>query len=249
MLKTPLAALAAALLTFGGPVHAEAPARIDLLTENFPPYNMAQDGKNYARDEHISGIGADTVREMFKRAGIDYTLTLRFPWDRIYNTTRQQPGYGLFVTARLPAREDQFKWVGPVGPDHWVLLARGDSSISVTSLEEASQYRIGAYTGGAIAEHLQNKGLVPALALNDRNNVAKLVNGDLDLWATSDPVGFYLARQEGASGFRTVLRFGGADLYLALNKETPDEIVQRLQTALDEMRAEGRLEAIRNRYL
>ncbi len=39
-----------------------------LLTENFPPFNMAEDGKNYAADARIHGINADIVREMFRRA-------------------------------------------------------------------------------------------------------------------------------------------------------------------------------------
>lgn len=47
--------LAAAALLFGAvQAHAQTPAKIDLLTENFPPYNMADDGKNFARDEHIT---------------------------------------------------------------------------------------------------------------------------------------------------------------------------------------------------
>jgi len=43
-----------------------------LLTENFPPFNMAVDDRDFARDEAIDGLSADLVREMFKRAGIDY---------------------------------------------------------------------------------------------------------------------------------------------------------------------------------
>ncbi|KFC45630.1 hypothetical protein GY12_10075 [Micrococcus luteus] len=66
--------------------------------------------------------------------------------------------------------------------------------------------------------------------------------GQIDLWATGDPAGRYLAKQEGISGLRTVLRFDSAELYLALNKEMPDEIVAKLQAALDQMRAEGFLE-------
>jgi len=86
MLKT-IASIASALLFGASLAHAQAPAKIDLLTENFPPYNMAADGKNFARDENISGIAVDIVREMFKRAGVDYTLTLRFPWERIYKVS------------------------------------------------------------------------------------------------------------------------------------------------------------------
>ena len=97
-----------------------------LLTENFPPYNMAKNGKNFAQNENIEGIAVDVLRETFKRAGISYSMTLRFPWERIYRLALENPGYGVFVTARVPEREALFKWVGPIGPDDWVLLAPGD---------------------------------------------------------------------------------------------------------------------------
>src|SRR5690349_18207478 len=99
-----------------------------LLTENFPPYNMAKNGKNFAQDENINGIAVDIVREMFKRANVTYSLTLRFPWERVYKLALENPGYGAFVMARLPDRERLFKWVGPIGPDDWILLAKADRS-------------------------------------------------------------------------------------------------------------------------
>ena len=160
-------------------------------------------------------------------------MTLRFPWDRIYKLALEKPGYGVFVTARLPEREQLFKWVGPIGPDDWVLLARGDSAINLASLDEAKQYRIGAYKGDAISEYLSEKGVEHSTSLRDQENARKLVAGQIDLWATGDPAGRYLAKQEGISGLRTVLRFDSAELYLALNKEMPDEIVARLQAALE----------------
>ncbi len=249
MFRTPTFILTAALLLGGALAHAQAPAKIDLLTENFPPYNMALDGKNFARDENIGGIAADIVREMFKRAGVDYSLTLRFPWERIYGMALENPDYGVFVTARLPEREALFKWVGPIGPDDWVLLARGDSPISLTSLEQARQYSIGAYKGDAIAEHLAGQGLQPVLALRDQENVKKLIDGRIDLWATGDPAGRYLARQEGVTGLKRVLRFDSAELYLALNRQVADETVHKLQQALEQMRADGTVEAINARYL
>ncbi|MHA5541701.1 substrate-binding periplasmic protein, partial [Pseudomonas aeruginosa] len=220
-----------------------------LLTENFPPYNMAINGKNFAQEDNIDGIAVDIVREMFKRAGIKYSLTLRFPWDRIYKLALEKPGYGVFVTARLAEREDKFKWVGPIGPDDWVLLAKGDSPITLGSLDEAKKYRIGAYKGDAIAEFLGKNGFEADLALRDQENAQKLVKGQIDLWASGDPAGRYLAKQEGVTGLKTVLRFNSDQLYLALNRETPDEVVQKLQAALDGMRKEGFVEDILNSYL
>ncbi|MGN7742843.1 substrate-binding periplasmic protein [Pseudomonas sp. 22526] len=251
MFKRLLLVLASASVLFAASAHAaQTPGTsLVLLTENFPPYNMARNGKNFAQGENINGIAVDIVREMFKRAGINYSLTLRFPWERIYKLALEQPGYGVFVMARLPDREPLFKWVGPIGPDDWIMLARDDSKIALQSLEQARKYRIGAYKGDAIAETLAKQGLKPLVVLRDQDNARKLVGGQIDLWATGDPAGRYLARQEGVTGLKTVLRFHSAQLYLALNKEVPDETVAQLQAALDQLREEGVVEEVMGRYL
>lgn len=137
----------------------------------------------------------------------------------------------------------------PHWSDDWILLAKADSKIALDSLEQARQYKIGAYKGDAIAETLAKQGLKPMVVLRDQDNARKLVNGQIDLWATGDPAGRYLARQEGVSDLKTVLRFNSAELYLALNKDVPDDVVARLQKALDELRKEGEVDAIMARYL
>ena len=251
MLKRLLLALASASLLQISGVHAtENPdADLVLLTENFPPYNMAKNGKNFAQDENINGIAVDIVREMFKRAEVTYSLTLRFPWERIYKLALEKPGYGVFVMARLPDRENLFKWVGPIGPDDWIMLAKADSKISLESLEQARKYKIGAYKGDAIAETLAKQGLKPIVVLRDQDNAKKLVSGQIDLWATGDPAGRYLARQDGVTGLKTVLRFNSAELYLALNRQVPDDVVAKLQAALDQLRKEGVVDDIMAKYL
>lgn len=249
MFKRMLMLLGGTLMVLASGVRAELNEPLVLLTENFPPYNMASNGKNFAQGENIEGIAVDIVREMFKRADVPYSLTLRFPWARIYKLALEKPGYGVFVTARLPEREQLFKWVGPIGPDDWVMLAKGDSDLRLDSLKQASQYRIGAYKGDAISEYLSEKGVEHSTSLRDQENARKLVAGQIDLWATGDPAGRYLARQEGVSGLKVVLRFNSAELYLALNRETPDELVSRLQAALEQMRAEGVLDEIQKNYM
>lgn len=223
--------------------------KVVLFTENFPPFNMAVDGKNFAHNDSIDGISADIVREMFRRAGVDYSLTLRFPWDRIYRLTLDKPNYGLFSTTLTEERKPLFKWVGPLASTGWVLMSAPGSQVKVKSLNEAKNYRVGAYKNDSVSQHLESIGMMPINALRDQENIAKLLRGNIDLWATTDPVGRYLARQEGVDGLQTVLRFKERELYLALNKEMPDEIVIRLQKALEEMRKEGFIEEVTNNYL
>lgn len=251
MLKILKASLLFGLVLSACAARAELPAdyKVVLLTENFPPFNMAVDDKNFARDDGIDGISTEIVRAMFKRADIKYTLTLRFPWDRLYRLTLDKPNYGLFSTTRTPERESLFKWVGPLGATSGVLLGAPGSNISVASLKEAEKYQIGAYKNASISQYLESKGMSPVNALRDQENVKKLISGKIDLWATTDPVGRYLAKQEGVSGLTTVLRFNETQVYLAMNKDTPDEVVERLQKALDELRAEGFVDDMTSNYL
>lgn len=236
---------------FASLARAELPQnyRVNLLTENLPPFNMAAGGKNFAVDTDISGINTDVVREMFKRAGIDYSLSLRFPWARMYQTALDKPDYGLFSTNLSPERKNLFKWVGPLAKTSFVLLSAPNKKISVASLAEAGKFKIGAYANDAVSQELEHSGLNPINALRDQENVKKLMKGEIDLWATTDPVGAYLAKQENVTGLNTVLRFHDGELYLALNLQTPDEVVQRLQKALDAMNKDGTVAKIVKRYI
>jgi len=220
-----------------------------LLTENLAPFNMSANGSNFAKGEGVRGISADILRGMCQRAGIQCQLILRFPWQRVYQQALTEPGYGLFSTARTPERENLFKWVGPIASNDWVLLARNDSPIQLNSLQEAAKYRIGGYKNDAISQHLLDRGLPVEAGLRDSQNVQKLAKGQIDLWASADPTGRFLAKQEGLAEVKVVQRFHTAELYLALQKDTPDELVQKLLSALDAMRAQGQIKTIGDKYL
>lgn len=226
-----------------------APAQpLVLLTENLPPFSMAASGGNFAKEADVQGISSDTVRAMCQKAAQECQLILRFPWDRLYKQTLEHKGYGLFSTIRTPEREALFKWVGPIAVSDWVLLAKVDSPISLDSLEQAATYRIGGYRNDAISQFLLDRGLAVQTSLQDKENLNKLEKGLIDLWATDDVTGRFMAKQSPLGSLKVVYRFNSADLYLALNRETPDEVVQALQTALDELRAQGELTAIKNSY-
>jgi polar amino acid transport system substrate-binding protein len=238
--------LAVVVLLLGASLaHAQ---NLVLLTENLAPFNQSVSGRNFAKNDGITGISSDTLRLICARAGVECQQILRFPWQRVYQQALNEPGYGLFSTARTPAREKLFKWVGPIASNDWVLMAKGDSPILLASLADAAKYRIGGYKGDAISQYLIDRGLPVQTALRDNTNVEKLLKGQIDLWVTADPSGRYLARQEGLDGLKVVQRFHTAELYLALNLATPDDLVRRLQEALDALRAEGQLSAIVARY-
>jgi polar amino acid transport system substrate-binding protein len=221
--------------------------KINLLTQNFAPFSMSVDGKNFAREQSISGIDADVVAALFKRAGVPYEMTLRFPWSRVQKLAEQSPGFAVFSLSRTAEREPKYKWVGPLSEIQIVLLKMPGSPISLASLEDAKQYRIGSKGGSVGSQYLINRGFDLQNSLI--KTPEKLKAGQFDLWATTNPSGEYEAMQAGIGSLDVALTLAKVDLYLAMNKETPDEVVQTLQRTLDEMKQEGLLQKAAQRYM
>ncbi|WP_312916664.1 ABC transporter substrate-binding protein [Stutzerimonas kunmingensis] len=222
---------------------------INLLTQNFPPFSMADDGKNFAKEGAISGIDAEVVAALFKRAGVPYAMTLRFPWSRLQQLAEKTPGFAVFSLSRTPEREREpkYKWVGPLSEIQIVLLKTPESQIQVSSLDVAKQYRIGSKDGSVGSQYLINRGIEVQSSLID--TPAKLKAGQFDLWATTNPSGEYEAKQAGVGPLAVALTLSRVDLYLALNKETPDAVVEKLQRTLDQMKQEGLLQQAAQRYV
>ena len=96
---------------------------LHLVTENYPPFNMSIDGADSAKESKIIGISTEIIQELFKRAKIKYTIQL-YPWKRAYWMAKNKANHGVYSTTRTPERENLFKWVGPLGENHWVFFAK-----------------------------------------------------------------------------------------------------------------------------
>lgn len=233
-------------------VRAELPShyRVVLLTENFPPFNMSVDGKNFAYDGKITGMNTSIIREMFHRAGIAYDLSLRFPWDRIYKLVTQKPDHGLFSVTLNDSRRAQFKWVGPLSSTRRVFVAAAESTLTLNNLDETRSYRIGSYKGASSGVFLEKHGIPYISSLRDQENIDKLVDGRIDFWVSNDPVFRYYADQQGVKNLRVAyVAEAETEQYLALNLNTPEEVIERLQSSLDSMRSDGTIDRIRSVYI
>jgi len=85
-------------------------AHLKLLTEDYPPFNMADSGGR------VIGLSTDIVRQLLQRAGISYDVEL-LPWVRAFNRAVLEPNTCVYSTTRTEQREHQFKWIGPVVAD------------------------------------------------------------------------------------------------------------------------------------
>ena len=65
-------------------ISAVQAAPLNVMTEDYPPFNMQGEGGK------IVGLSTEVVEELFKRAGVEYKLTL-MPWKRAYEDTLGTP--------------------------------------------------------------------------------------------------------------------------------------------------------------
>ncbi|CAM3567039.1 substrate-binding periplasmic protein [Parendozoicomonas haliclonae] len=227
---------------------ASATQEFTLLTESFAPLQMSLTGKSVAKNDGVSGLATDIIRQLFKNIGYTAEYHLKSSWDDAFNTAAATPGYGVYSTFRSAEREDMFKWVGPVYYEDWVLLARLDDEIKLNNILEAKKYSVGSFTFDAITDHLVELGITPKRASNDAVNIARLRNGSIDLWASSSLTGPYIA-----SNFRyqvkPVMTFSSGEFWLAMHKSTDDAVIDTMNQELKNMYERGDVDKILAEYL
>lgn len=212
-----------------------------LTTEDAPPTNMlAADGKT------IIGSATEQIQELFKRAGIPYTITL-YPWVRAITMATNDRNTCVYSTTRTEPRENQFRWVGPVAPNDWVLFAKEDSKITLSALNDAKKFRVGGYRGDAVALYLEEQGFKLDNATNDEQSLKKLLAGRIDLMATGGFSGAWVAKKAGVR-IKPVLNFQKTSLYLACSLSVPEATANKLNGILREMEKDGTVEKINKKY-
>lgn len=222
----------AVLAAAGAAACAATEPRLYLATEPPPPATMTDGGR-------AADAATEKVREIMARARIAYTIDV-LPWKRAYTAALQRPDACVFSTARTPARERLFKWIGPTDEGVWVLMGRADRNFQLRSLEDARPYRIGTYNGDARDQYLRERGFKVDPAQNDAVNPQKLLMGRIDLWAASLRRSSTVIAQNGwGAQIVPVLTFHRTQVYLACNPAVPDDLVARMNAALESMVRDG----------
>ena len=212
-------------------------AQIKLYADSWEPYNYSENGQ-------VVGIATDLVRATFQRANLTCDISIQ-PWKRAYQNTQRIPYTGLYVVNKTVARTPLFKWVGPLFESNvYLFRLKNRDDIQIDSIGDLAPYRIGVLRGGSVQSFLLKEGVPPSiLDLHSHAglHLNKLFAGRDDL-VPGDEVDFlYQAKKLGrsVSELERAYKLYPSEYYLAINPETPDEVVDRLQSALDELIEEG----------
>lgn len=242
--------LAAGWLSGAAPARAAGPTpELLAYTENLPPLN-------YGEDEQAQGFSSELLRLMAAEAGLPLRITV-LPWQRAMQEAARQPLSVLYSLTRLPEREANFRWVGPIAQRRILIyrLTHRDD-VRPTSLTQLNGLRIGVTRDSAAATQLMTAGLRPDTDLefgqDDANNLRKLLAGRMDLIVLLDSAAAWHLRRLKlpASTLTPVLSLDVDKSYwYGLPADSDPAIVRRLQDALDRIRRDGRYDRLRQREL
>lgn len=219
---------------------------LQLVTEDAYPFQ-------YLDNRQLSGMAAEVVAEMFKRAGVAHNDEM-LSWKDAYDRAQLYPNTCVYSTARTENRERLFKWIGPIVENKWAAFAKKGFTGKLEKPADFKAYRVGVLKGDAKERYLQDLAVTfRAPESDDAANARKLTldrmaPDKIDLWVTGYYTGLHAAKKTGVTDIAPVWVFQTSQNYLACHKAVGADLVARLQGALDAMRQDGTHAAIVARH-
>ncbi len=233
-------------------VYAQSVDEVYFMTETYPPYNFEDNGS-------MQGIAVDLLALMLKKVGSRQSrASIRLvPWARGYRNLLKKKNTCLFSMTRTDERESLFRWVGPIASTTVSLIAKKDKKIKIKEIKDVEKYVVGTVIDD-VGEQLVLEGGIALKAL-DRiaglevitRSIKKLNADRINIWSYDLNVAKWELRLHGfdPANYEAVYTLKKADLYFAFHKETSDQLVKKLQSALDKIKKDGTYEKILGRYL
>jgi polar amino acid transport system substrate-binding protein len=222
---------------------------LTVLAEENPPFNTVKDGS-------AQGAATDLFLAIAAKAGLKVTRddVKTQPWVRSYEAVQTQVNTVLFPMARTAARENLFKWVGPIYKVQIGLIAPKARKLVIKDAADASKYKIGTVKDGAPEQAIVAAGV--SVDLLDRSadlvgNLRKLQSGRIDMLAFNAVAANFNMASLGMNpvDYEVVFVLSEPQLYFALQKDTAPTTINALQTALDAAKKDGSYDAIIKKFI
>lgn len=221
---------------------------VQVITEDWAPYN-------YEKNSKVVGFGTEVVEETLKEAGVSYDIGL-YPWARAYQMVQNNPNTLIYTISRTEERENMFEWVGPFAPRTMYLFKlKSKKEIAVKNLDDLKKYKIGVVKSDAMEGFFKEKGFNETQlddVVSEDLNIKKLFIGRVDFITGSELALSYKMKELNFNYGdleKTLLLVDSGGYYMALNKKTPKEIVDKIKTAFEKLKKNGKIEEISKKYL
>lgn len=223
---------------------------LTIVTENFRPYNYEENGK-------VTGIATEIVQAVFDKMNLQTPIEV-YPWARAYQMALEQPNVMIYSIVRSPEREKLLKWVGPLCPrvNMYLYKLKKRPDIQLNSLEDAKRYTMGVVRDSLPHQYFRQKGFeenrnLYLISTQDAliknffmERVDLIMSDDLQYAKQAKALGFSPDDMEQAFPLSEL----NIEFYMAFNLQTSDELVGKVNAAFEQIKAEGKIDAIIEKY-
>lgn len=223
-----------------GTAHA---AELRIVSADFDPYS-------YQTSSGGSGVMHEIVQKLAEHVGQSPEIEF-LPWARAQTEAQTKPFIGIMPLARVPEREEKYTWLLHILDDPYVLFAKKDSKVDISSIEAAKNLRIGTFRGSLAEILLPKMGFNNFKSVNTDAQNARMLKADrIDAWVA--PLSFR-NKYESKGGLPGHELKVGATLvilheYLATSKSVDPETVRKWQKAFESMKNDGSYRAIMKKH-
>lgn len=226
---------------------------VRIVTENYPPYQFS------TNDGSISGVRTEFVKAVLMDSKLSHQLSV-LPWARAYKTTLETPNTCLFSVIYNKERDDKFIWVDSIGEVQggFFTTELRRKTLELTTLNDLHKYTIAVPRDGISQLILEIKGFSTERELvlvNDwQTAIDMVVKGRVDLMVTNELVISYQLEQlnqpkKALKKVFTIKEFKSNHHYLACNKQTDAEIIQRLRQSISKLKDTNLQQLLREKWL
>jgi len=210
---------------------------IKILTEDYPPYNYI------SSTGELDGVAVRMLAEAYAQLNLslDKSTVSVQPWPRAYRSALNGSNMLLFSTNRTAQREHLFQWAGPITNVKTVLIAKVERNIEIEEAQDLKDYVIGGIRDDVamqlVSEELAGEGTLLTSPYK-KSLMGMLSLGRIDLWAYSERAAQRLLLESGFDprDYESVYTLKHSQAYFAFSKNTPANIVARLQLGIDRVK-------------
>ena len=210
--------------------------KIKWIAQDYPPYSFVNE------QSQKTGILVDMVSAIMKKIGSTKTandIEIQ-AFSRSFIRKNNDIDTAFFPLIKTAEREKYFKWIGPIAMDQPIIIAKASKKIRIISAADFKPYNIGGKDGYIGMSLLKKMGVSDSkftLTGSDEENLQKLQTDKLDLVVCNEMACHALIKKlKITEKYETVYRLEASEMSIAFNKDTSDEIINKVKQALDEVK-------------
>lgn len=217
-------------------------------TENFPPHNYMKNGR-------LQGASVDILQLIWQKLGASKNRRdiILAPWARTIKLLEKQPNMVLFGMGFSLERAKKFHWVGPYYTHELSLISKNNRPLAIPTLGYAKQFSIGVVRQDMGHQMLKTLGFQASrldLSSDIEQLHKKFIKNRFDLICYVKNAYFkYLDHLDtDPTSFKAVYQISMMRSGFGFSRQIPLSLIQKFQTALDELKADQSVARVLEKY-